>query len=130
MQLAIKDKGELKRKLVQAADKFTYPCLVDIQEGDLRTHKQNKRYWACVVAGIQAYLKTQGLNHTTESIHEFLKQERFGKKLVQIGDKAQEVSARSSRMSKKQFNAFAEWAEAFALDELNIPPEYFLQEML
>lgn len=128
MQIQIKDQSDLKRKIILASGNLQYPCLIDIQAGELRTEKQNNRYWAGVVAGIQRYMKAQGETHTQESIHEFLKQEKFGKKVIQIGDHVQEVSARSRKMSKKMFSEFSEWAEAYAIDELNIPFEYFIYE--
>lgn len=125
MIIEAKSLSDMQRKL-GALEIKSWPVLIDVSQGDLRTINSNKRYWACIVSGIQRYMRAQDMSYTKEAVHEFLKQERFGKKVVQVGERVQEVSARSSRMSRKQFADFAAWAEAFAIDDLGIPVDYFL----
>ena len=97
------------------------PLSVEITE-DIRSIKANARYWARVVTAIQNKWSREGLNYTKEAIHEYLKLEKYGKRVDTINGKIVERSARSSKMTPKQFAKYAEWAEMFAIDVLNIDP--------
>jgi len=119
-------KESLIRKIEKA--NIEYPVVADIQSGDIRDHTANAYYWAVVVDAIRRYMKDQGIDYSAEALHEFLKLQKYGKKIVQIGDIIHEVTARSRKFTKKQFSEFTQWAEAYAVDELKVPSEYFLRE--
>ncbi len=124
MQIIAHNKTQIEKKL----DDIKYPAVVSVSEGNIRSVLSNRRYWGVVVKAIQQHAKDQGLSYSKESLHEFLKQEKYGKKLIEINGHVQQVAARSSKMTDKQFSEFMEWAEAYAMTELNVPFEYFNDE--
>jgi hypothetical protein len=123
MILTAKDLSEYRRKIVQATENIEFPVVVNIEHGDIRSVNSNRRYWAGVVTAIQNHLEREtGQKHTKEAVHHFLKVERYGKRVDTINGKTYERVARSSKMTQKQFNQFAEWAEAYAISELGVDP--------
>ena len=90
---------------------------------ETRTLAQNSRYWAGVVSGAQEWLESQGIKRSKMAIHEFLKQEKYGLKMVEIKGSVQMMPVRSSRMGKKQFSEFSEWAEDYVISEWGVPVE-------
>lgn len=112
-----------KARAAEAILNLEGPCAVDIEEGDIRTIKQNSRYWSGVVTATQATIERElGTKHTKEAVHEYFKRERYGVKVDTIGGKVIERSARSRKMTIKQFAKFTEWAEAHAITELGVDP--------
>jgi len=121
MIFAAENEAQLHLKLSKL--ETNYPCLVDIQEGELRTVKQNARYWAAIVAATQNHLGRQtGVQYSKNAIHDMFKTERYGKKIETINGKIYERCARSSKFSVIQFARFSEWAEAYAIDKLGVDP--------
>lgn len=115
---------EQKARIAEDIMNSVMPLSVDIQEGDIRTIKQNARYWAGVITGTQEHLEHQTGNHySKEDIHNYFKTERYGKKVAEINGKVCERVARSSKMTVKQFAKFSEWAEAHAITVLGVPFE-------
>lgn len=129
MIITANNKGQFKRKAMQLAESLEYPVFAEIQHGDIRTVESNAYYWGVVVKSILRKLNDDGYSYSATAIHEFLKIERFGKRIVQIGKQVQEVCARSSKMTSRQFNDFVQWAEAYAINDLEVPGEYFVNDV-
>lgn len=90
---------------------------------DIRTERANRFYWGAVITAAQQHLEFEGLRYSKEALHEFLKRERYGYKPVAIKGSVQFVAARSSKMTKKQFAEFVQWAEVYVMDNWGVPPE-------
>lgn len=112
-----------KQRIAELICKSDKPLAVEIEEGDIRTIKQNARYWAGVVTATQNQVERDlGVKYSKEAIHDMFKTERFGKKSAAINGKVYERCARSSKMTTKQFAKFAEWSENYAISELGVDP--------
>ncbi len=92
---------------------------------DVRTERQNARYWAGVITAAQRWIEQQEHRRLSKDvIHEWLKQERFGLRVEMIAGKVNHVPMRSRRWTKRQFANFAEWAEAYVINEWGVPVEW------
>ena len=121
MIIVASDKNDLANKI--SNQDIDGPCMADVSQGEIRTLKQNARYWAGLIPATQNHLYRQdGVTRDTNAIHEWFKQQRFGKKIDVINDVVVERCARSSKMSTKQFSKYADWAEAYAINELGVDP--------
>jgi hypothetical protein len=121
MIIVAKDKHDLTSK-IQRED-FEGSCMADIQMGEIRTLKQNARYWSGLIPATQNHLQRQDdILRDKEAIHEWLKIQRFGKKVDVINGVVIERCAKSRKMTTKQFAKYAEWAEIFAINELGVDP--------
>lgn len=115
--------AEDKAKFLRELEAVTFPCMADIQEGEIRTLKQNARYWSSVIPATQNHLCRQdGQMRDPTAIHEWLKVQRFGKKIDVINGIVIERCAKSRKMTTRQFSKFSEWAEAFVISELGVDP--------
>lgn len=111
------------------ADVMRLPCdgrwrVVVQPVEEARTDAQNRRYWAGVIGAAQAWIaQREGRTVPKDTIHEFLKQERYGLQIERIGDRIQHVPKRTRTMGKREFAEFADWAESFVMQEWGVPAE-------
>ena len=109
------------------ADVMRLPCdgtwRVLVQPVDeTRTDAQNRRYWAGVIGAAQQWIEhEEGRRLSKDVIHEWLKQERFGLMVEMIKGRVQHVPRRTRTMNKREFSAFADWAEAFVMEQWGVP---------
>lgn len=121
MIVTAQNKDQLIKKLNQLS--INFPVLIDVQEGEIRTIKQNARYWAAVVTATQNHIERETkVKWTREAIHNLFLVEKYGQKADTFHNKVYLRRARSSKMTTKQFAKFSEWAELYAIDELGVDP--------
>lgn len=108
------------------ADVMRLPCdgsirvIVEPVE-DARSDAQNRRYWALIGAAQDWIEQQEKRRLSKDTIHEWLKQERFGLAVEMINGKVQHVPKRTRTMSKREFGEYAEWAEHYMLDTWGVP---------
>jgi hypothetical protein len=80
-----------------------------------RTIEQNKLYWGTYLTAI-----AQHTGHTTEDVHEFVKEVLLPRRFVRIGEKEVEVKKTTTDLSVKEFSEFLERVAAWAAQELGV----------
>ena len=80
-----------------------------------RTQRQNRYYWGVVLTYIAAET-----GHSTEEIHEVMKQKYLPRSHVLVGTEEHEVSKSTTVLSTEEFTAYIEQVRAFAAQELSI----------
>jgi len=98
---------------------------VDVKPAkDVRTQKQNRHYWQCVVGGFVRWQEAQGRHLDKEAVHAYLKLQRWGRDVVIAGERVRYADHGSRGVSVKEFGEYVDWATAHLIDELGMPPEY------
>ena len=79
-----------------------------------RSLEANRRLWAL------HQLAAQATGHAVDELHEMMKWRFLPHVMVKIGEHAQEVPGRSSKLTTKEFREFMEAVESFYIAELGV----------